>query len=107
MKKMRWRDYSRRDVPIFVELRPYLEEAFSNAAVDGRYPAPETFVVDKPAYRKAAMRPGGWANANLRTQLLKILKRAGVEPWPWLFHSMRASRETELLRQHPRHVVCA
>ncbi len=96
-----------RDVPIFGELRPYLETAFTEATVGGRYPSPETYVVDKPAYRKAAMRPGGWANANLRSQFLKIMGRAGVDAWPRLFHSMRASRETELLRKHPKHVVCA
>jgi len=53
------------------------------------------------------MRPGGWANANLRTQLLKIMRRAGVAPWARLFHSMRASRQTELERDYPLHVVCS
>ena len=45
--------------------------------------------------------------ANLRTQLLRIMERAGVEPWPRLFQNMRASRETELSRRHPLHVVTA
>lgn len=96
-----------RDVPIFVELRPYLEAAFKAASAAGQYPSPESYVVDKQAYRDAAMTENGWANANLRTQFAKILKRAGVDPWARLFHSMRASRETELLRDHPQHVVCA
>ena len=38
---------------------------------------------------------------------MRILKRAGLEPWPRLFHAMRASRETELVREHPIHVVTA
>ncbi len=97
-----------REVPIFAELRPFLDAAFEEASTGGKYPSPEAFVVDKQAYRDAAMRPGGWANANLRTQFCKILKRAGVEPWARLFHSMRASRETELLSQgFQKHVVCA
>lgn len=96
-----------RSVPLFPELRTILESAW-DAATDGTaYPPPDSFVVDKPGYRAAAMRPGGWANANLRTQFLKILTRAGVAPWERLFHSMRASRQTELERQFPRHVVCA
>ena len=53
------------------------------------------------------MREGGWANSNLRTQFIKILQRAGVAPWKRLFHSMRASRQTELERDYPLHVVCA
>ncbi len=30
-----------------------------------------------------------------------------LKPWPRLFHNLRASRETELLREHPIHVVTA
>lgn len=90
-----------RSVPLFPELRQILDKAFAVAADGAEY------VVDKPSYRAAAMRPGGWANANLRTQFLKILQRAGIVPWARLFHSMRASRQTELERDHPRHVVCA
>ena len=36
----------------------------------------------------------------------KIVKRAGLKPWPKLFHNLRASRETELAQVHPMHVVC-
>ena len=90
-----------RSVPLFPELLKILSEAYE-IAPDGA-----EFVVDKPGYRAAAMRPGGWASANLRTQFLKILVRAGVAPWERLFHSMRATRQTELERTFPRHVVCA
>ena len=90
-----------RECPLFPELRAILEEA-SELNTDS-----SEFVVNKPAYRAAAMREGGWANANLRTQFKKILKRANVEPWARLFHSMRASRQTELEREYPLHVVCS
>src|SRR5262249_821553 len=35
----------------------------------------------------------------------KIIRRAGLEPWPRLWHSMRASCETDLARQFPLAVV--
>ncbi len=77
-------------VPIFPELRPYFEEAFEAA--------PEGAVHVILGYRDAAQ--------NLRTQLLRILRRAVVSPWPRLFHNLRASRETELAAEYPLHVVC-
>ncbi|MHB1421853.1 MAG: hypothetical protein ACYC3I_01390 [Gemmataceae bacterium] len=46
-------------------------------------------------------------NQNLRTQLQRICKRAGVTPWGKPFHNLRASRETELAASFPLHVVCA
>ena len=53
-----------RVVPIFAELRPYLEEAFELAGEGAVY-----VVGGKvgDGYREAANRPGGWMNANLRT----------------------------------------
>ena len=77
-------------VPIFTELKPYLQEAWELA--------PEGTVHVITRYRDA--------NCNLRTQLQRILRRAGVDPWPKLFHNLRASRETELAKVHPIHVVC-
>jgi hypothetical protein len=41
------------------------------------------------------------------TELLRLLRRARVSGWPQLFHSMRASRQTELQRDFPLHVVCS
>ncbi len=78
-------------VPIFPELRPYFEAAFDLA--------PERAVHVIGRYRDT--------NTNLRTQLNRILRRAGLEPWPRLFHNLRATRETELAAEHPLHVVCA
>jgi hypothetical protein len=49
----------------------------------------------------------GWKNSNLQTEMTRLLRRAGVSGWPRLFHSMRASRQTELQREFPLHVVCS
>lgn len=67
----------------------------------------DEYVIDKPAYREAANTEKGWANANLRTQFLKKLAKAGVKPWPRLFHSMRASCQTEVEREFGRPAACA
>ena len=32
---------------------------------------------------------------NLRTTFMKLIARAGYEPWPRLFHNMRASCATD------------
>ena len=37
----------------------------------------------------------------------RIIKRAGVKPWPKLFHNLRSTRQTELTEKFPSHVVCA
>lgn len=89
-----------RTVPIFPELLPILREAWEAAE-------PGTVYVVDARYRIAAWSDEGWKNCNLRTQFNRIVKRAGLEPWPRLFHNMRASRETELAKQHPIHVVTA
>ncbi|MEM6260746.1 MAG: integrase, partial [Planctomycetota bacterium] len=41
------------------------------------------------------------------TQLKRILRKAGLEPWPKLFQNLRSSRETELAERFPLHVVTA
>ena len=57
--------------------------------------------------REKTLRPRGWRSCNLRTQFGRIIKRAGLQAWPRLFHNLRASLETELLRERPIHVVTA
>jgi len=90
----------RRVVPIFARLRPYLEEAWEMAA-EG-----QTHVIPEDRYLPAAHGPAGWINANLRTTFQKILRRAGLEPWPRLFHNLRASCETDLAAEFPIATVC-
>jgi hypothetical protein len=87
-----------RIIPLFPLLRPYLEFAFEAAAEGSVYVIPEE-------YRKRAAGSGGWANANLRTTLTKVIRRAGVEPWSRLWHSMRASCESDLAQSFPLAVV--
>ena len=89
-----------RMVPLFPEVRAILAQAFDAAPEGARY-------VVGGGYRKAAASPSGWRNCNLRTQFQRIVKRAGLEPWPRLFHNLRASRETELAQEYPIHVVTA
>ncbi len=86
-----------RVVPIFPELLEPLQTAFDRA------PEGAVYVVDE-RFRKA-LGAGGWANCNLRTTLEKIIRRAGLEPWPRLWHNLRASRETELVERFPVQVV--
>lgn len=80
-----------RQTPIFPELLPYLREVFEQADEGTE------FVITR--YRST--------NVNLRTQLMKIIRRAGLKPWPKLFHNLRSTRETELAESYPLHVVCA
>jgi integrase len=82
---------AQRRVPIFPELRPYLEQAFDAAPEGSVYVAPRC-------------RDG---KTNLRTGLERILRKAGVAQWPKLFQNLRASRETELMKKHPAHLVYA
>ena len=80
-----------RIIPVFPELRPYLEERWHRAEPG------ETHFITR--YRDPKQ--------NLRTTLLKLIGRAGLQPWPKLFQNLRASRQTELEEIFPSHVVCA
>lgn len=85
---------SHRVIPLFPLLRPHLEVAFEHAK-EG-----DTFILPLE-YRKRAHGAAGWVNANLRTTLEKVIRRAGVEPWPRLWHSLRASCESDLAQSFP------
>ncbi|MGI8982267.1 MAG: tyrosine-type recombinase/integrase [Pirellulaceae bacterium] len=89
-----------RTIPLFAELKPILAEASKLADKGAVYVVGGT-------HRASADTPGGWRNCNLRTQFERLVKRAGLKPWPRLFHALRASRETELAHQFPLHVVTA
>ncbi len=79
-----------RIVPLFPELRAMLLNAFDEADEGAEY------VISK--HRMDGM--------NLRTQFERIIDRAGLTPWPKLFHNLRASRETELMREYDLATVC-
>jgi integrase len=61
-----------RSCPIFSELRPILDEAFEIFGDKSEY------VVAAPQYRAAANTAMGWKNSNLRTEMTRLLPRAGV-----------------------------
>jgi len=81
-----------RRVPIFPELYPHLMEAFEQAE-----PGTEHVIT--------ILRDG--SGASFRTLLARVIKRAGLVPWPKLFQNLRSTRETELAERWPEHVVCA
>ena len=78
-------------IPLFPELRPHLLEVFEQAE-------PGTdFVITR--YRGGA--------CNLRTHFCRIIRKAGLQPWPKPWHNLRSTRQTELAERYPIHVVCA
>ncbi len=81
-----------RVVPLFPELRPFLDEAFAIADEGEQWVVPML---------------SGEAHKNLGTTFRKIIGRAGVEAWPKPFQNCRSSRQTELEQQYPTYVVCA
>ncbi|MHC4563838.1 MAG: tyrosine-type recombinase/integrase [Planctomycetota bacterium] len=78
-------------IPLFPELLPYLRDVFEQAEPGTEY------VITR--YRQS--------NCNLRTQLQRIIGKAGLEACPKLFQNLRSTRETELAERWPEHVVCA
>ena len=90
-----------RVAPLFPELAAVLQEAYELAPDGAEY------VVTRYRHLAPKVKSGDWKNINLRTQLLRIIKRAGLTPWPKPWHNMLASRETELADTYPIHVVTA
>lgn len=83
--------HAERFIPLFPELRPYLEAVYDEAEEGTEW-----------VITRCRM-----ANVNLRTRLLKIIRRAGLKPWPKLFQNLRSTRQTELAEDFPMHVVTA
>lgn len=89
-----------REVPIFGDLLPYLEDCWHNAEPNAEWVIAQ--------HRPLSVRNGdGWRGANLRTMLHKIIRRAGFKPWPRAWNNLRASRATELAEEFPGHVAAA
>src|SRR5579872_272943 len=89
-KTERYEGKAERFVPLFPELEPELSAAFAEA------PEGSVYVISK--YRNT--------EANLRTQFLRIIRNAGLEPWEKPFQNCRSTRQTELEDQgYPSHVV--
>jgi len=82
--------HENRVIPLFPELLNPLMEVREQAA--------ERTVHVVTRYRSSCQ--------NLRTELNRIVRRAGVVPWPKPFQNLRSTRETELMETYPAHVVC-
>ena len=79
---------SERFCPLFPELEPYLQEAF-DVAEEG----------------EASVFP--MLHRDITPQALrKPMRRARLEPWPKLFHALRASAQTDLASRFPLASVC-
>jgi hypothetical protein len=77
-------------VPLFPELRPYLDESFEQAEPGTEY------LFNR--FRNVAV--------DYRSQFLRIINHAGLKQWPKLFQNLRSTRQTELEDTFPSHVVC-
>ncbi len=86
-------------VPIFAKIRPYFEDALE-LAEDGA-----EWVL--PSLRRQGISTGDWRNVNFGTEFIKIIKRAGLVPWPRVWHNLRSSCQTELTEEFASHVVTA
>ena len=85
---------------LFLEPEVILREAFKGA------PDGAVYVIGA-RLRGKALKPRGWRACSLCPQFMRLIKRAGLKPWPRPFHNLPASRETELMHEHPIHVVTA
>lgn len=90
-KTARYEGKGSRTIPIFPELRAALNESWEQS---------------QPGDDRVITRYSG-AGKNLRTTFQKIVRRAGLDPWPKLFQNLRASRATELANEHSAHVSAA
>jgi integrase len=79
-----------REVPFFPEIVPHLRCSWDLAS-DGA-----EMVISNHR-----------ATQNLRKPFQDIIARAGVEIWPKPFQNLRSTRQTELARDYPMHVVCS
>ncbi|MDB4731826.1 site-specific integrase [bacterium] len=77
-----------RVIPIFPEIRPYLEAAYQENQTG-------SIIVDHQSH------------TNLSVKLKKILKRHKIKPWSKTFQNLRSTRETELAEEYPIQVVCS
>lgn len=83
-----------RVMPLFPIVREYLAEMFELAPDGAEYVFPDD-------WRRRAQGSNGWGGANFRSVLAKIARRAGLTPWPRLWHSLRASCESDLAASFP------
>jgi len=78
-----------RTLPLFADLRGYLQECW-DAAND------ECYVINRHRHL---------FKSNPATQLKRIIRKAGLEPWPKPFHNLRATCQSELTARFPEPAV--
>ncbi|HMP08656.1 MAG TPA: tyrosine-type recombinase/integrase, partial [Lacipirellulaceae bacterium] len=93
--------HAERLIPLFGELRPYLQAALDELLADEAFDPKRRRLSETPLISL----PRGSSRANLRTQAQRIIKAAGVKPWPKPFVNLRATRATELRETFPDHAV--
>ena len=91
-----------RMVPMLPEVKRHLEETFNQAPEGAIHVFHHLRERDSVKFAEK----GFWMNLNLRQPLLRMLARAGIKPWPRLWHNLRASAQTDLANRFPIHVVC-
>jgi integrase len=79
-----------REIPLFPELVPYIDARFAEAE-------PGELVLPMMA---------GLSSAAFSTQLDRTVRKLKLDRWPRIFHSLRATRQTELEQIYPSYVVC-
>jgi integrase len=85
-----------RTVPIFAEIRGPLADACERRPIH-----PETHLVSDARRVDVSV-------TAVRKELLAVMKQLGIVPWPRLFHNLRASCETDLIRAgYSPHVAAA
>lgn len=78
-------------IPLFPQLVPFIQARYDDAQPG------EEFVL--PMMRKLT-------TGAFRRRMGRVLKAAGIEAWPRVFHSLRSTRQTELEQEYPSYVAC-
>jgi integrase len=79
----------KRVIPLWPELRPLVEMVNGQAATG-----------------QVRLLPSIVPGYNPHTQFVRLIERTGLNPWPKVWQNLRSTRETELLKDFPIHVVC-
>jgi len=93
-----------RVIPMFEPLKPLLEEAYKEACDTAYELAPDlpfekdTYIILPTIKRR---------DVNLSTHMKRIIRKAGLTPWPRTFNNLRSSLESELMEDNPISVVVA
>ena len=80
----------RREMPLFPELSPFIQQRFEDAEPGEELVLPMTRRFTRQAFA---------------SKVTYRMKQMGMDRWPRIFHSMRSTRQTELVERFPSHVV--